>query len=202
MFTVRAKTPEVLARAMELLEITRDTVMIPKNLTGRVIGKRGDMIQDIIEKSGVHYIKVVGDDEESSTAEKKAESASATSGVPFDFISRKSAVKNAILMLNYHLDHLKDVESILKGRRGHSSDDLPLPHFSAPYRPYGRGGGRLRDRGEELRRMGDAAQMVKVGGGGGEVVPRGGGGGGGAEEGVVVGDQEERESGHLLNLIH
>ena len=48
--------------------------------------------------------------------------ASATSGIPFDVVGQKSAVKNAILMLKYHLGHLKDVESTLQGRRGHSSD--------------------------------------------------------------------------------
>ena len=74
-----------------------------------MIGKRGHVIQQILEKSGVHNIRVQGDDE---SAQKKDDS----SEVPFDFIGRKSAVNDAILMLNYHLDHLKvSVMYVLEG---------------------------------------------------------------------------------------
>lgn len=70
------------------------------------------MIQEILEKSGVHNIKVLGDADDDSSEKKtdtpsSSSSSSSSSGVPFDFIGRKSAVENAILMLNYHLDHLK-----------------------------------------------------------------------------------------------
>ena len=58
------------------------------------------MIQEILDKSHVHNIRVMGDDE-------GTEKADASSDVPFDLIGRKSAVENAILMLNYHLDNLK-----------------------------------------------------------------------------------------------
>ena len=60
------------------------------------------MIQEILEKSGVHNIRVMGDDSGSGTSDN-----SSSEEVPFDFIGRKLAVENAILMLEYHLDHLK-----------------------------------------------------------------------------------------------
>ena len=44
----------------------------------------------------------MGDDGASSK-----DSSSSSEEVPFDFIGRKSAVENAVLMLEYHLDHLK-----------------------------------------------------------------------------------------------
>lgn len=68
--------------------------------TGRVIGKRGHVIQEILEKSRVHNIRVMGDEENTDKSDTAAD-------VPFDFIGRKPAVENAVLMLNYHLDHLK-----------------------------------------------------------------------------------------------
>jgi len=63
MFRVRAETQEALAKAKERLEYTRDTVLIPRNLAGKVIGKRGDIIQVILEKSKVNNVRVVGDEE-------------------------------------------------------------------------------------------------------------------------------------------
>ena len=66
------------------------------------------MIQEILEKSGVHNIRVLGDDESSSKdSASSSASSSSSSEVPFDFIGRKAAVDNAVLMLEYHLDHLK-----------------------------------------------------------------------------------------------
>jgi len=57
------QTQEALAKAKERLEYTRDTVLIPRNLAGKVIGKRGDIIQVILEKSKVNNVRVVGDEE-------------------------------------------------------------------------------------------------------------------------------------------
>ena len=66
------------------------------------------MIQEILEKSGVNNIRVLGDDESSSKESASSSSESSPSSeVPFDFIGRKAAVENAVLMLEYHLDHLK-----------------------------------------------------------------------------------------------
>ena len=65
-----------------------------------MIGKRGHVLQQILEKSRVHNIRVMGDEESTDKTDPEAE-------VPFDFVGRKSAVEDAVLMLNYHLDHLK-----------------------------------------------------------------------------------------------
>ena len=67
---------------------------------GRVIGKRGHVIQQILEKSRVHNIRVMGDEESTDKTDPSGD-------VPFDFVGRRAAVENAVLMLNYHLDHLK-----------------------------------------------------------------------------------------------
>lgn len=111
--------------------------------SGKVIGKRGDIIQVILEKSKVNNVRVVGDEEAKQrnldiSAQvcgcvvrvcgyvvregvcgyrgREADvwmcdvhflSSSPLLQVPFDFIGRKSAIENAKMMLEYHLDHLK-----------------------------------------------------------------------------------------------
>ena len=76
--------------------------------------------------------------------------------VPFDFIGRRAAIENAKMMMEYHLDHLKEVENILQSRRemdnqlthGYAGDTyFPRPSDRGSRRGGrgGRGGrGRLR----------------------------------------------------------
>ena len=59
------------------------------------------MIQEILDKSQVHNIRVLGDEE---AAEKKID---VSEEVPFDLIGRKTAVEYAKLMLSYHVENLK-----------------------------------------------------------------------------------------------
>lgn len=70
--------------------------------------------------------------------------------VPFDFIGRRAAIENAKMMMEYHLDHLKAVESILQDRKeldsqyGQSFGD-EMPSYYP--RPSDRGGASRRGRG-------------------------------------------------------
>ena len=75
--------------------------------------------------------------------------------VPFDFIGRRAAIENAKMMMEYHLDHLKDVENILQSRKeldsqlthGYGDTFFPRPSDRGSRRG-GRGGrgGRGRQR--------------------------------------------------------
>ncbi len=62
--------------------------------------------------------------------------------VAFDFIGRRQAIDNAKLMMEYHIDHLKDVENILATRRemGVPDEDTPPLYYPRPSEERRRGG--------------------------------------------------------------
>lgn len=140
MFRVKGESKEAVMKARERLEYTRDTMLIPRSLAGKMIGKKGNVITDILEKTRVNNVKVVGDED----AEKRG--VDTTSFVAFDFIGRVKCIENAKLMVDYHIDHLKDVESILQTHREMGYDDDTPTYFPRPNEERRRGGQSSRGR--------------------------------------------------------
>ena len=65
-----------------------------------MIGKKGVTIQEMIDKSGVLRVRVIGDEENDSGLREDGL-------VPFRFVGTRESIRNARALLNYHVAYLK-----------------------------------------------------------------------------------------------
>uniref|UniRef100_A0A0K0E1U9 K Homology domain-containing protein n=1 Tax=Strongyloides stercoralis TaxID=6248 RepID=A0A0K0E1U9_STRER len=126
-FKIFADNKEAAEKARAILEYKTGEVKVPRNMVGKMIGKQGKTIQDIVDKSGTIRVQIG----EEKPIEKGPDGTISYDDKPdfvdFVFTGTSEAIANAEFLIDFHLKHLQEMDEMRE-----EVDDLSKQLYSKP----------------------------------------------------------------------